>query len=82
MATKQQVHTMTQARRTNFDDQKPPLEKLAYTVPEFCEATGIGKTSLYELINEGKLKAIKAAGRRLILKSDAQAFLASCRDAA
>ena len=72
---------MTHARRTNFDVQNPSLEKLAYTVPEFCAAIGIGKTSLYELINEGKLKAIEAAGRRLILKSDAQAFLASCRDA-
>jgi hypothetical protein len=31
-----------------------------------CRAIGIGKTSIYELIAEGKLKSIQAAGRRLI----------------
>jgi excisionase family DNA binding protein len=55
-------------------------EKLAFTIAEACAAIGIGKTSLYALISEGKLKAIKAAGRRLILRSDLEAYLLSCRD--
>jgi excisionase family DNA binding protein len=65
-------------------DQVPPLgsQKLAYTVPEFCAATGIGRTSVYEEIAAGRLKAIKAAGRRLILHQDGAAWLRSCRDAA
>ena len=41
-------------------------DKLAYSINEACAATGIGRTSLYELISNGQLKAIKAAGRRLI----------------
>ncbi len=57
-------------------------EKIAFTVAEACAATGIGKTSLYHLIGEGKLKAFKAAGRRLILRADLEAYLASCRETA
>ena len=55
--------------------------KLAYTVAEACAATGLGRTSVYEQINAGHLKSIKAAGRRLILRSDLEAFLASFRHA-
>jgi excisionase family DNA binding protein len=55
-------------------------EKIAFTIDEACTAVGLGKTSLYEAISEGKLKSFKACGRRLILKSDLMAFLDSCRD--
>jgi excisionase family DNA binding protein len=57
-------------------------DKLAYSINEACASTGIGRTSLYELISNGQLKAIKAAGRRLILRTDLEAYLASCRNAA
>ena len=56
--------------------------KLAYQIDEAARASGLGKTSLYKLISEGKLKAIKAAGRRLILRDDLEAYLRSCREAA
>jgi excisionase family DNA binding protein len=65
---------------TTFGPQRPGSEKLAFTIAEACTAVGIGKTSIYELINAGKLKAFKAAGRRLILRSDLEAYLQSCRD--
>jgi excisionase family DNA binding protein len=55
-------------------------EKLAYRIDEAAHASGIGRTSLYELIGSGQLKAFKAAGRRLIMRSDLEAFLASCRE--
>jgi excisionase family DNA binding protein len=58
----------------------PRPEKLAFTIAEACAAIGIGKTSIYELIAEGKLKSIQAAGRRLIRRSDLEAFLESCTD--
>ena len=54
--------------------------KLAYSVNEACAATGIGRTSLYELIAKGQLKTLKAARRRLILRTDLEAYLASCRN--
>ena len=54
--------------------------KLAYRIDEAAQASGIGRTSLYELIGSGRLKAFKAAGRRLIMRADLEAFLASCRE--
>lgn len=41
-------------------------DRLAYTVNEALEATGLGRTTLYRLIAEGKLKAIKVGERTLI----------------
>ena len=58
-----------------------PQHKLAYTIAEFCAATGVGRTSVYEEISAGRLKTIKAAGRRLILHNDGEAWLRSCREA-
>ncbi len=57
---------------------QPASEKLAFTIAEACTAIGIGRTSIYELIAAGKLKSIQAAGRRLIRRSDLEAFLEAC----
>jgi excisionase family DNA binding protein len=54
--------------------------KLAYRIDEAAQASGLGRTTLYELIGSGQLKAFKAAGRRLIMRSDLEAFLASYRE--
>ena len=58
---------------------RQPFDKLSYTIAEACSATGLGRTSVYALIASGKLSAVKAAGRRLILRADLDAFLESCR---
>ena len=63
-------------------DQVAPFDKLAFQINEAVRVTGLSRTTLYELIKTGQLKTIKAAGRRLVLKADLEAFLASCRDAA
>lgn len=39
---------------------------LAYSVREACRTLGIGKTSLYEEIKAGRLRAVKAGARTLI----------------
>jgi excisionase family DNA binding protein len=46
---------------------------------EASYVSGISKTRLYELINNGALPSIKAAGRRLILRADLEKYLASFR---
>ncbi len=58
------------------------LAKLAFQINEAVSATGLGRSTIYDLIKEGKLCAVKAAGRRLILREDLEAYLRSCRDAA
>jgi excisionase family DNA binding protein len=55
-------------------------DKLAYRLEEAVRAVGLGRTTLYELIKNGQLKTVKAAGCRLILRSDIEAFLESCRE--
>lgn len=61
---------------------KQPPEKLAYQVNEAVHVSGLGRTTIYELIKAEKLKTVKAAGRRLIMREDLEAYLRSCRAAA
>lgn len=42
------------------------MEKLGYSVQETVEASGIGRTTIYELINTGELESIKVGRRRII----------------
>ena len=45
----------------------PFAQRLACTVAEACEATGLGRTKLYELIGEGLLDTTTIGRRRLVL---------------
>lgn len=53
----------------------PATEKLAYTINEFCKASGNGRSAVYEAIRDGELRAVKRGRRTLILAEDAAAFL-------
>jgi excisionase family DNA binding protein len=35
-------------------------------IPDFCAASGLGRTTVYGLIASGRLKSVMIAGRRLI----------------
>ena len=48
---------------------------LAYRIPDACAVLGLGRTSVYELVAEGKLRAIKVAGRTLIDAESARALI-------
>ena len=48
----------------------PSGERFAYRVDEACRALGIGRTSLYALVNAGELQLIKIAGRTLVPRSE------------
>jgi excisionase family DNA binding protein len=53
-----------------------PNQPLAYRVNEFCRVVGLGRTTVYALIAEGKLATIKIGNRRLIPHEAAVALLA------
>lgn len=42
------------------------IEPLAFTISEACRVSGLGKTSIYRLVNEGKLELRKVGNRSLI----------------
>ena len=55
--------------------------KLAYTIPEFCAACGVGRTYAYGEIATGRLRYLKAGRRTIIEVAEAKRWLASLRSA-
>ena len=47
----------------------------ALSIAEFGAFAGLGKTLIYQLINQGLLKTRRVGRRRIILLADARAFL-------
>jgi excisionase family DNA binding protein len=43
---------------------------LAYSIAEACSRSGIGRTAIYDMINDGQLTARKRGRRTLILADD------------
>jgi excisionase family DNA binding protein len=53
---------------------------LAYRIDAAVQATGLGRTTLYEEIKAGRLRATKVRGRTVILRSDLEQYLLDCRN--
>ncbi|WP_407080446.1 helix-turn-helix domain-containing protein [Bradyrhizobium roseum] len=45
----------------------PFAERLSCTIDEACDATGLGRTKLYELIGTGQLITTTVGRRRLVM---------------
>jgi excisionase family DNA binding protein len=52
-------------------------EVLAHTIADAAKVSGLGRTSLYELIGAGKIEARKAGNRTLIPAESLRAYIAS-----
>jgi len=48
---------------------------LASTIPDTCRRLGIGRTLVYDLIKQGKLRPIKLGTRTLIPESELQRLI-------
>lgn len=53
------------------------MQPIAVTLREATALSGIGRTSLYKLFNEGKLTPRKAGKRTLILVSELESLVKS-----
>ena len=42
------------------------IQKQAYSIREACEASSLGKTTIYALIGQGRLQAVRVGGRTVI----------------
>lgn len=51
------------------------LSKAAYSVKEAMALLSLGRTSIYEMMKEGKLKSTKCGRRTLLLAPDIAIFL-------
>ena len=51
--------------------------KLGLSIDEACQASGIGRTKLYEALGAGKLIAKKAGRRTIIRPEDLKAYVES-----
>jgi excisionase family DNA binding protein len=45
------------------------------TIDDACQITGLGRTKVYELIGQGKLKAVAIGRRRLVLYSSIEELI-------
>ena len=59
----------------------PAPSQLSYNVKQAAAVLGIGRTSIYALIQEGELKPVKIRMRTLLLHEDLIALLARSRPA-
>jgi excisionase family DNA binding protein len=55
--------------------------KILYSVLEACAALGIGKTTLYQLHNDGRIKFLKVGRSTKIERAELERLVASFVDA-
>ena len=58
-----------------MDTQPLPIIPRAYRVKDFCKAFGLSRSTVYNLIADGRLRSVLIAGRRLIPADAAEALL-------
>jgi hypothetical protein len=55
---------------------QPQIDRiLAYSIDQFCRASSLGRSFVYEQIAAGTLRTVKRGKRRLILAEDARSFM-------
>ena len=53
------------------------IKTLTVTIPQACELTGLGRSTIYRLFDSGKLQRLKAGTRTLIKVADLEAYIES-----
>ena len=57
------------------------VQKLAYSIREACQASSLGRTTIYALIGQGRLHAVRVGGRTVIPAESLRNLLArGCND--
>jgi excisionase family DNA binding protein len=59
-------------RRTRRGEAPKPVST---TIDDTCHITGLGRTKIYELIGDGKLKTVAIGRRRLVLYSSIEELI-------
>ncbi len=64
----------------NATPAQPEANRLAYSVDDFAELVGVGRTKIYQEIRDGRLRAKKLGSRTLIPGKVAADFIDSLPD--
>ena len=51
------------------------IESLSYSIADVCKVSGLNRTSIFQEIRKGNLKARKFGRRTIILRGDLEHFL-------
>jgi len=63
--------------RIASDGQHDMNKPITVTIPQACKLTGLGRSTIYRLFDEDKLKRLKAGSRTLIRVDDLEAYVDS-----
>lgn len=63
-------------RRVRTLAPPPPANALAFTVPDTCSMARLGRTTIYKLVKDGRLRLVRVNGRSLICGDSLRALLA------
>ena len=67
--------TVTAARRRGTRPALVPTYRLAYSVDEVAQITGLSRDLLYDQMRAGELDHIKVGRRRIVTRQHLEAFL-------
>lgn len=59
-----------------MQSNKPTIAKLAFSIREACEASSLGRTTIYSHIAAGRLEAKRIGGRTIIPADSLHALIA------
>jgi excisionase family DNA binding protein len=76
--SRRQAHEPPGPRGPHASEQSPdlPVDRLAYSIKEAAEATGLSRDLLYDEMRAGRLAYLKIGRRRIITRQQLQSFLA------
>ncbi|WP_371929988.1 helix-turn-helix domain-containing protein [Bradyrhizobium sp. CCGUVB1N3] len=63
----EQIEERPSASKDSDRSKIPFAQRLTCTIDDACEATGLGRTKIYELIGAGQLHTRSVGRRRLVL---------------
>ena len=67
---------MTRAAQKH-ENRDVPMDRLAYSPSEAARLLSVGRTFLYTLLQDGKLKSVRLGSRRLITRAAIDELLAN-----
>jgi len=53
------------------------IKTITVTIPQACEITGLGRSTIYRLFESGKLQRLKSGSRTLIKVDDLESYIES-----